>query len=49
MSRKDILEGKGIVSYEEALKHAKKEYNKFKDRFLDNPTEEELIDVLKQL
>ena len=39
MSRKDILEGKGIVSHEEALKHAKKEYNKFKDRFLDNPTE----------
>ena len=25
MSRKDILEGKGIVSHEEALKHAKKE------------------------
>ena len=39
MSRKDILEGKGIVSHEEALKHPKKEYNKFKDRFLDNPTE----------
>lgn len=41
MSRKDILEGKGIVSHEEALKHAKQEYNKFKERFLNNPTDTE--------
>lgn len=41
MSRKDILEGKGIVSHEEALKHAKQEYNKFKERFLNNPTDNE--------
>lgn len=41
LSRKDILEGKGIVSHEEALKHAKQEYNKFKERFLNNPTDNE--------
>lgn len=39
MSRKDILDGKGIVSHEEALSHAKDEYAKFKNRFLNNPTD----------
>ena len=29
MSRKDILEGKGLVSHQEALEHAKEEYIKF--------------------
>jgi hypothetical protein len=41
MSRKDILDGKGIVSHEEALAHAKDEYIKFKNRFLNEPTENE--------
>ena len=41
MSRKDILEGKGMVSHEQALVHAKEEYNKFKNRLLNNPTEVE--------
>jgi hypothetical protein len=41
MSRKDILEGKGMVSHEQALVHAKEEYNKFKSRLLNNPTEVE--------
>ena len=36
MSRKDILDGKGIVSHEEALSHAKDEYAKFKNTFFLN-------------
>ena len=41
MSRKDILEGKGMVSHEQALLHAREEYEKFKNRLLNNPTEVE--------
>ena len=41
MSRKDILEGKGVVSHEQALFHAREEYTKFKNRLLNNPTEVE--------
>lgn len=41
MARKDILDNKGLVSHEKAIEHAKKEYEKFKKRFLDNPTENE--------
>ena len=41
MSRKDVLEGKGIVSHEDALQHAKDEYIKFKNRFLNAPTDVE--------
>ena len=41
MSRKDILEGKGVVSHEQALLHAREEYTKFKNRLLNNPTEVE--------
>lgn len=41
MSRKDILEGKGIVSHEQALLHAREEYDKFKNRLLNNPTDDE--------
>jgi len=41
MTRKDILNGPGLVSHKEALEHAKKEYDKFKERLLVNPTENE--------
>ena len=41
MTKKDILSGKGIVSHQEAIEHARREYDKFKDRLLDNPTENE--------
>ena len=41
MSRKDILEGKGLVSHQEALEHAKEEYIKFKNRLLNEPTDVE--------
>lgn len=41
MSRKDILEGKGLVSHQEALEHAKEEYKKFKNRLLTEPTDVE--------
>ena len=41
MSRKDILEGKGLVSHQEALEHAKEEYIKFKNRLLTEPTDVE--------
>ena len=41
MSRKDILEGKGIVSHQQALEHARAEYNKFKNRLLTEPTDTE--------
>ena len=39
MTRKDILSGKGRVRHEKAIEHAKEEYGKFKNRFLDQPTE----------
>ena len=41
MTKKDILSGKGLVSHQEAIEHARREYDKFKDRLLDNPTENE--------
>ena len=41
MTRKDILNRPGLVSHKEALEHAKKEYDKFKERLLVNPTENE--------
>lgn len=51
MSRKDILIGNGIVSYIEALEHARNEYNKFSKRILTNQTENEKLyfDKLQQL
>ena len=42
MNRKDILSGKGLVSHEDALKHAKEEYDKFKNRLSNNPSEKEI-------
>ena len=41
MSRKDILEGKGTISHQQALEHAKEEYMKFKNRLLNEPTDVE--------
>ena len=42
MNRKDILKGAGKVSREEALNHAKKEYDKYKNRIALKPSEVEL-------
>jgi len=41
MTRKDILNGPGIVSHKEALEHARKEYDEFKNRLFISPTENE--------
>lgn len=41
MSRKDILTGNGTISHIQAMEHAKKEYEKFSERVLSNPTENE--------
>ena len=41
MTRKDILNGPGIVSHKEALEHARKEYDEFKNRLFVSPTENE--------
>jgi len=43
MTRKDILNNSGLISHEKAIEHAKSEYEKFKKRFLDNPTDNEKI------
>ncbi len=43
MTRKDILNNSGLVGHEEAIKHAKEEYKKFKGRFLSSPTNNEKI------
>ncbi len=41
MTRKDILNGPGLVSHQEALEHARKEYDAFRNRLFVNPTENE--------
>lgn len=41
MTRKDILNGPGLVSHQEALEHARKEYDAFRNRLFANPTENE--------
>ena len=41
MTRKDILNGPGIVPHKEALEHARKEYDEFKNRLFISPTENE--------
>ena len=41
MTRKDILNGPGLVSHQEALEHARKEYDSFRNRLFVNPTENE--------
>ena len=41
MTRKDILKGPGLVSHQEALDHARKEYEAFKERLWISPTDNE--------
>lgn len=41
MTRKDILNGPGLISHQEALEHARKEYDAFKERLFIAPTENE--------
>ena len=51
MNRKDILKDAGKISHEDAMKHVKEEYNKYKDRISLKPTEVELhyLDSIKDL
>lgn len=42
MNRKDILNGAGKISHEEAINHARNEYNKYKDRIALNPSDVEI-------
>ena len=48
MNRKDILNGPGTISHEEALKHARIEYFKYKDRLALKPSDVE-IEFLKSI
>lgn len=41
MTRKDILNGSGLVSHQEALEHARQEYEAFRNRLFVNPTKNE--------
>jgi len=41
MTRKDILNGPGLVSHQEALEHARQEYETFRNRLFVNPTDNE--------
>lgn len=41
MTRKDILNGPGLVSHQEALEHARQEYEAFRNRLFVNPTKNE--------
>ncbi len=54
MNRKDILQDSGKISHEYALSHVEREYNIFKDRIKNLPSEVELhylesISELKQI
>ena len=51
MNRKDILNGYGKISHEEAIHYARKEYDKYKDRVLSNPSDVELhyLESIKDL
>ena len=51
MNRKDILKDAGKISHEEAMQHAKKEYDKYKDRIALKPTEVEMhyLESIKDL
>lgn len=51
MTKKDLLEGKGSISHEEAIKHARQEYEKFRIRLVNNPTknEKQYLDNLNEL
>ena len=51
MNRKDILKDSGKISHEEAMNHARKEYDKYKDRISLKPSEVELhyLESIKDL
>ena len=51
MNRKDILKDSGKISHEDAMNHAKKEYDKYKDRITLKPSEVELhyLESIKDL
>lgn len=51
MNRKDILKDSGKISHEEAMNHARREYNKYKDRIALKPSEVELhyLESIKDL
>ena len=51
MNRKDILKDSGKISHEEAMNHARKEYDKYKDRIALKPSEVELhyLESIKDL
>ena len=51
MNRKDILNDAGKINHEEAMNHAKKEYDKYKDRIALKPSEVELhyLESIKDL
>lgn len=51
MNRKDILKDAGRISHEEAMNHARKEYDKYKDRIALKPSEVELhyLESIKDL
>mgnify|MGYP004635080077 FL=1 len=51
MNRKNILKDSGKISHEEAINHARKEYDKYKDRIALKPSEVELhyLESIKDL
>lgn len=51
MNRKDILKDAGKISHEVAINHAKKEYDKYKDRIALKPSEVEIhyLESIKDL
>lgn len=51
MNRKDILKDSGKISHEEAMNHARREYDKYKDRIALKPSEVELafLESIKDL
>ena len=51
MNRRDILKDSGKISHEEAMDHARKEYDKYKDRIALKPSEVELhyLESIKDL
>ena len=51
MNRKDILIDSGKISHDEAMNHARREYDKYKDRISLKPSEVELhyLDSIKDL
>ena len=51
MNIKDILKDSGKISHEEAMNHARREYDKYKDRIALKPSEVELafLESIKDL